>query len=85
MTYTFHGLGSSVSQVPGMCDAEVARLRAENAGRKRTEVGLILGGAAVSLTSYVLTEAGYPKVGAALSISTIIVGAVFAAVRLSSE
>lgn len=84
-----YGLASSVSQVPGVCDAEVARLRADlradASSRRRVEVGLVLGGAAVSLTSYVLSEAGFPKVGAALSIGTIIVGAVFAAVRLSSE
>lgn len=52
---------------------------------RKFELALVLGGTAVSLVSYLLSEAGYPKIGAVVTVGGILVGGSFAAVRLLSD
>lgn len=52
---------------------------------RKFELALVLGGTAVSLVSYLLAQSGYPKIGAVVTVGSILVGGSYAAVRLLSD
>lgn len=72
---------------PSVCVPYLERQAREQPPRpsRKFEVALVLGGTAVSLVSYLLAESGYPKIGAVITVGSILVGGTYAAVRLLSD
>jgi hypothetical protein len=72
---------------PSVCVPYLERQAREQPPRpsRRFEIALVLGGTAVSLVSYLLSQSGYPKIGAVVTVGSILVGGTYAAVRLLSD